>query len=94
MHQHPCPISRRRAILLIVKIFCRTYGCDGAPGEVLDVFETSPLVKLQLEGKGGEGTMDAGPSHSRPVFFACLLTGRFYSPASLVFELMRLHRSL
>src|SRR5436305_2445697 len=25
-------------------------------------------VRLQLAGKGGEGTMDAGPSHSRPVY--------------------------
>jgi len=29
----------------------------------------SPLVRLQLAGKGGEGTMDAGPSHSRLCVF-------------------------
>jgi hypothetical protein len=27
--------------------------------------------------------MDAGPSHSRSMLFACLLLGRFYSPSGM-----------
>ena len=77
-------------------IFCRNHGCDGAPGEILDVFDTSRLHcwrRLQPEVKGGEGTMDAGPSHSRPmcVSRACSRDGSTHHEYGVI-ESMFLHR--
>ncbi len=75
--------------------FCHTHGCDGAPEEVCRVLQrTPPLVHVQLAGKGGEGTMDAGPSHSRPVLFACLLSGWFFSPLGMMVIGKQMYRLL
>ena len=64
--------------------FCHTHGCDSAPVEVLDDFRTSPLVKAITVRAKEVRDMDAGPSHSRRVVFACLLAGLFFSPLGMV----------
>jgi len=65
------------------KNFCHTHGWDGAPGEVSGVLGTPPLVRAPIVWAKEVRDMDAGPSHSRPFLFVCLLAGPFFSSSGM-----------
>src|SRR5947209_20497867 len=89
VHYHPCPKLEKRVILITENRnkFCHTHSCDSAPEEVscaVTSGERRPLVKATIVRAKEVRDMDAGPSHSRPVVFACLLLGLFFASLGMV----------
>ena len=68
----------------IEKNSCHTHGWDGPPDQVSDVSGTSPTVRAPTVWAKEVRDMDAGPSHSRPLLFACLLAGPFFSSSGMM----------